>query len=67
MKLFGKAHIILSIITFVILFLMNYIGNDAPDKLWRAILNAVAGVIGLSVGMFILYKNKGGNFPEKFD
>ncbi len=67
MKLFGKAHIILSIITFVILFLMNYIGNDAPDKLWRAILNAVAGVIGLSIGMFILYKNKGGNFPEKFD
>lgn len=67
MKLLGKAHIILSIITFVILFLMNYIGNDAPDKLWRAILNAVAGVIGLSIGMFILYKNKGGNFPEKFD
>lgn len=67
MKLFGKTHIIISIITFVILFLMNYLGNDAPDKLWRAILNAVAGVIGLSIGMFILYKNKGGNFPEKFD
>ena len=67
MKLFSKTHIILSVITFAIIFAMNYLGNDAPDKLWRAILNASAGVIGLSVGMFILYKNKDGNFPEKFD
>ena len=67
MKLFGKAHIILSVITFVILFLMNYLGSDSADKLWRALLNAVAGVVGLSIGMFILYKNKDGGPHDKFD
>lgn len=68
MKLFGTKHIILSIITFIIIFLMNYIGNDLPDKLERALLSAFAGVVGMSVGLFILYKSKNGNnFPEKFD
>ena len=67
MKLFGKTHIILSIITFAILFLMNYLGNDSADKLSRALLNAVAGAIGLSIGAFILYKNRGGSPPDKFD
>lgn len=61
MKLFGRAHIIISIITFAILFAMNYIGSDAADKLERALLTAVAGVVGLSIGMFILYKNKDDN------
>lgn len=68
MKLFSTAHIIVSVITFVILFLMNYLGSEAADKLSRALLNAAAGVIGLSVGMFILYKNKDDkNPPDKFD
>lgn len=67
MKLFGKAHIIISIITFIILFLMNYLGNESADRWSRALLNAVAGVIGLSVGMFILYKNKDGGPHDKFD
>lgn len=58
MKLFGRNHIIVSIITFAILFSMNYIGNDLPDKLERSLLTAVFGVIGLSIGMFVLYKNK---------
>lgn len=58
MKLFGRNHIIVSIITFAILFAMNYIGNDLPDKLERSLLTAVFGVIGLSIGMFVLYKNK---------
>jgi hypothetical protein len=38
MKPFGKNHIIISAITFVILFLMNYLGNDLPDKIQRALL-----------------------------
>lgn len=68
MKLFGKNHIIISIITFVILFLMNYIGNDLPDKLQRALLTAFAGVAGLSIGLFILNKGKNdGNPPQNFD
>ncbi|KMQ59236.1 hypothetical protein ACM39_18525 [Chryseobacterium sp. FH2] len=68
MKLFRKNHIIISIITFVILFLMNYIGNDSPDKMQRALLTAFAGVIGLSVGLFILNKGKNDNSPpQNFD
>ncbi|UWX60948.1 hypothetical protein N0B40_01465 [Chryseobacterium oranimense] len=68
MKLFGKNHIIISVITFVILFLMNYIGNDLPDKLERALMTAFAGVIGLSLGLFILNKGKNDNKPpQSFD
>lgn len=68
MKPFGRNHIIISVITFVILFLMNYIGNDLPDKLQRALLTAFAGVVGLTIGLFIL--NKGRNDkspPQNFD
>ncbi|PIF46870.1 hypothetical protein CLU96_3915 [Chryseobacterium sp. 52] len=68
MKLFGRNHIIISVITFVILFLMNYIGNDLPDKLERALMTAFAGVIGLSLGLFILNKGKNDNKPpQNFD
>lgn len=68
MKLFGKNHIIISVITFIILFLMNYIGNDLPDKLERALLTSFAGVIGLSIGLFILNKGKNDNSPpQNFD
>ncbi|MGC5744190.1 hypothetical protein [Chryseobacterium sp. NFX27] len=68
MKLFGKNHIIISVITFVILFLMNYLGNDLPDKLERALMTAFAGVIGLSLGLFILNKGKNDkNPPQNFD
>lgn len=68
MKLFGKNHIIISVITFVILFLMNYIGNDLPDKLERALMTAFAGIIGLSLGLFILNKGKNDKSPpQNFD
>lgn len=68
MKPFGKNHIIISVITFVILFLMNYLGNDLPDKLQRALLTAFAGVVGLTIGLFILNKGKDGkNPPQNFD
>ncbi|RNA61852.1 hypothetical protein D1631_07850 [Chryseobacterium nematophagum] len=68
MKLFGQRHIIISSITFVILFLMNYVGNDLPDKLERALMTAFAGVIGLSIGIFILNKGKNDNTPpQNFD
>lgn len=68
MKPFGKNHIIISVITFVILFLMNYIGNDLPDKLQRALLTAFAGVVGLTIGLFILNKGKNDKTPpQNFD
>ncbi|WP_394351114.1 hypothetical protein [Chryseobacterium fistulae] len=47
---------------------MNYVGNDLPDKLERALMTAVAGVIGLSIGIFILNKGKNDNTPpQNFD
>ncbi|MCS3870885.1 multisubunit Na+/H+ antiporter MnhB subunit [Chryseobacterium ginsenosidimutans] len=68
MKLFGKNHLIICAITFVILFLMNYLGNDQADKLERALMTAGAGVIGLSVGLFILNKGKNDKTPpQNFD
>lgn len=68
MKLFQKNHFILSAITFAILFMMNYLGNNQPDKLSRALLTATAGVIGLSVGLLILKKGKDDKTPpQNFD
>lgn len=67
MKLFSRNHIIVSIITFTILFLMNYLGSDEADKLSRALMTAVAGVIGLSIGMFVIYKNKDDKPFDNFD
>lgn len=64
MKLFGKTHIILSIITFLALFLMNYLGNDSPDRLGRALLNGAAAVVGLAIGLFILYRSKDRSGPD---
>lgn len=68
MKIFGRNHIIISVITFVILFLMNYLGNHQVDKLERALMTAFAGVVGLSIGLFILNKGKDDkNPPQNFD
>ncbi|WP_374463988.1 hypothetical protein [Chryseobacterium sp.] len=68
MKLFGKNHMIILVITFVILFLMNYIGNDLPDKLERALMTAFAGFVGLTIGLFILNKGRNDkNPPQNFD
>jgi len=68
MKLFGRNHLIICIITFVILFLMNYLGNDQADKLERALMIAAAGVIGLSIGLLIMNKGKDDKTPpQNFD
>ncbi|WP_027385833.1 hypothetical protein [Chryseobacterium gregarium] len=68
MKLFGKNHIIICMITFAILFLMNYLGNDQPDKIERALMIAGAGVIGLSIGLVIMNRGKNDkNPPPDFD
>lgn len=68
MKLLGRNHIIISLITFGIVFLMNYLGNDQPDKLQTALMIAFGGVIGLTIGLFILNKGKNDNSPpQNFD
>jgi hypothetical protein len=47
---------------------MNYIGNDLPDKLQRALMTAFAGVVGLTIGLFILNKGRNDkNPPQNFD
>lgn len=68
MKLFGKNHLIISAITFAILFLMNYLGNNETDKLERALMIAGAGVIGLSLGLVIMNRVKDDKTPpQNFD
>ncbi|QQV01479.1 MULTISPECIES: hypothetical protein [Chryseobacterium] len=68
MKLFGKNHLIISAITFAILFLMNYLGNNEADKLERALMIAGAGVIGLSLGLVIMNRGKDDKTPpQNFD
>ncbi|WP_346984480.1 hypothetical protein [Chryseobacterium sp. POE27] len=63
MKLFGKNHLIICVITFAILFLMNYLGNNEADKLQRALMIGAAGVIGLSIGLLIMNKGKNDKTP----
>ena len=60
-------YILIAIITFIIIFLMNFIGNDAPDKLSRALLTASAAVIGLAVGMWIYSKRDQNDERNNFD
>jgi len=52
---------------FLFSLLMNYIGNDLPDRLERALMTAVAGVVGISLGIFILYKAKDDKPHDDFD
>ncbi len=68
MKLFGRNHILICVFTFAILFLMNYLGNEEADKIERALMIAFAGVIGLTIGLFIMNKGKNDkNPPQDFD
>ena len=66
MNLKNPKYIIFGIITFVIVFLMNYIGSDFPDRLYRALLTAIVSVIGLGIGLWI-YSKKGNNDHPDFD
>lgn len=67
MKINSIRYAIVAVITFLILFLMNYIGSDYKDKLERALLTAGAGVIGLTIGMWFMYRNKDDDRPQDFD
>ncbi len=46
---------------------MNYIGNDAEDKLSRALMTAFAAVIGLGIGMWIYNKRDKNDERNNFD
>jgi len=48
---------------------MNYIGNPETDRLQRAMMTAGAGVAGLTIGMWFVYRNRndGDRPPHDFD
>ena len=58
---------VIAAITFIILFLFNYIGNTQPDKTERALMTAVAGVGGLTIGMWFVHKNAKDDTHHDFD
>ncbi len=67
MNIKSKKFLIVAVITFLILFLMNYVGNEMPDRLERALMTAVAGVVGLTIGMWFVYKNSKDDTHHDFD
>lgn len=67
MNIRSTKFYIIAAITFIILFLMNYIGNDLPDRLERALMTAVAGVVGLTIGMWFVYRNSKDDTHHDFD
>jgi hypothetical protein len=68
MEIKSVKFLVVLVITFVIVFLMNYIGNTQPDKLQRALLNGLGGMVGLTIGMIIYNRSKNDQSgPQHFD
>ncbi len=67
MNIKSTRYFIIACITFIVLFLMNYIGNSADDKLERALMTATAGVLGLTAGMWLVYRNRNDDTNHHFD
>ena len=67
MDIKSKKFAVIAAITFLILFLMNYLGNDMPDRLERVLMTAVAGVVGLTIGMWFVHKNSKDDTHHDFD
>ena len=68
MKITSVKFLVVLVITFVIVFLMNYIGNTQPDKLQSALLNGLGGIVGLTIGMMIYNRSKNDQSgPQHFD
>lgn len=68
MEIKSVKFLVVLLITFGIVFLMNYIGNTKPDKLESALMNGIGGVVGLTIGIFIYNKSKNDKSgPQHFD
>ena len=68
MEIKSVKFLVVLVITFVIVFLMNYIGNTQPDKLQSALLNGLGGMVGLTIGMMIYNRSKNvQSGPQHFD
>lgn len=65
MDIKSKRYLSVALLTFIILFLMNYVGSTYPDKISRALMTAGAGVIGLTIAMWYIHRtNKNDTFDE---
>ncbi|MBC7555933.1 MAG: hypothetical protein H7195_03110, partial [Chryseobacterium sp.] len=58
MDIKSKRYLLIALLTFIILFLMNYVGSTYPDKIPRALMTAGAGVIGLTIAMWYMHRTK---------
>ena len=68
MEIKSVKFLVVLVTTFVIVFLMNYIGNTQPDKLQSALLNGLGGMVGLTIGMMIYNRSKNDQSgPQHFD
>ena len=67
MNIKSKKYAIIAALTFIILFLFNNLGNTEPDKLERALMTAGAGVVGLTIGMWFVYRNSKDDTHHDFD
>lgn len=64
-RILNIKYLLIAVAVFAVLFLMNYIGNDNPDKVERAVLTGLGGVAGLTIWM--LFFNKDNDPPQNFD
>ena len=68
MEIKSVKFLVVLVITFVIVFLMNYIGNTQPDKLQSALLNGLGGMVKLTIKMMIYNRSKNDQSgPQHFD
>lgn len=67
MDIKSKRFLSVAIITFIILFLMNYIGSTYDDKLSRALMTGGAGVLGLTIAMWYMHRTKKNDTFQDFD
>lgn len=67
MDIKSTKFLVIAMITFIILFLMNYIGNNNADKIETAMMTAVAGVVGLTIGMWFVHRNSKDDTHHDFD
>ena len=67
MNIKSTRFLVIVIITFIILFLMNYIGNDQPDRIQQGLMTAIAGSIGLTIGMWFVHRNSKDDTHHDFD
>ena len=64
---FNPKYILFGVITFIIIFLMNFLGNDAPDKLYRALLTAGVSAVCFIIGLMIYNKMGDKKDHQDFD